>query len=97
MDITYLKPVQPKVFKAMKDLDIPAIKKFTLEELRPVIPCLVRMALIAPLDTTRTCGEAKKDVLTLLSAIDLVNFIVSLLSIEFHALEIDVKKEQQMR
>lgn len=97
MEKIFLKPVQPKVFKAIKDLDINAIKKFTLDELRPIIPCLVRMALIAPLDTTRACGEAKKDVLTLLSGIDLVNFIVSLLSIEFNALETDVKKEQQMR
>ncbi|PZC78825.1 integrator complex subunit 2 [Helicoverpa armigera] len=97
MDITFMKPVQPNVFKAIKDLDIAALKKFTPEELRPIIPCLVRMALIAPLDTTRTCAESKKDVLTMLSGIDLVNFIVSLLSIEFNALETDVKKEQQMR
>lgn len=97
MDITFLKPVQPKVFKAIKDLDIEAIKRFTLDELRPIIPCLVRMALIAPLDSTRACADAKKDVLTLLSGLELVNFIVSLLSIEFNALESDVKKEQQMR
>ncbi|CAH0700684.1 unnamed protein product [Spodoptera exigua] len=97
MDITFMKPIQPKVFKAIKDLDIEALKNFTQDEMRPIIPCLVRMALIAPLDTTRACGEAKKDVLTLLAGIDLVNFIVSLLSIEFNALESDLKKEQQMR
>ncbi|CAH2066577.1 unnamed protein product, partial [Iphiclides podalirius] len=48
-------------------------------------------------DVTLYCSEAKKEILTLLSGIDLVNFIVSLLSIEFHTLEVDLKKEQQMR
>ncbi|XP_026737728.1 integrator complex subunit 2 [Trichoplusia ni] len=97
MDSSVMKPVQPHVFKALKDLDITSLMKCSPDEIRPIIPCLVRMALIAPLDTTRACSEAKKDVLTLLSGIDLVNFIVSLLSIEFNTLETDVKKEQQMR
>lgn len=92
-----MKPVKPLVFKALKDVDIETLIKCTPDEIRPIIPCLVRMALIAPLDITRYCAEAKKDILTLLSGIDLVNFIVSLLSIEFHALEVDLKKEQQMR
>lgn len=92
-----MKPVQPHVFKALKDVDIPVLLSCSPDEIRPIIPCLVRMALIAPLDVTRYCAEAKKDILTLLSGIDLVNFIISLLSIEFHALEVDLKKEQQMR
>lgn len=94
---SFMKPVQPHIFKAIKDLDIDVLMKCSADEIRPIIPCLVRMALISPLDVTKYCAEAKKDVLTLLSGIDLVNFIVSLLSIEFHALEVDVKKEQQMR
>ncbi|XP_039764087.1 integrator complex subunit 2 [Pararge aegeria] len=97
MDSVFMKPVQPHVFKALKDVDIPALVNCSSDEIRPIIPCLVRMALIAPLDVTRYCAEAKKDILTILSGIDLVNFIVSLLSIEFHALEVDLKKEQQMR
>lgn len=92
-----MKPVQPHVFRAIQDLDIVTLMKCTAEEIRPIIPCLVRMALISPLDTTKYCAEAKKDILTLLSGIDLVNFIVSLLSIEFHTLEVDLKREQQMR
>lgn len=92
-----LQPVHPHVFKAIKDLDISGLMKCSADEIRPIVPCLVRMALISPLDITKYCAEAKKDILTLLAGIDLVNFIVSLLSIEFHALEVDVKKEQQMR
>ncbi|XP_041968143.1 integrator complex subunit 2 [Aricia agestis] len=97
MDYVFMKPVQPHVFKALKDVDIETLTRCSSDEIRPIIPCLVRMALIAPLDITGYCAEAKKDILTLLSGIDLVNFIVSLLSIEFHALEVDLKKEQQMR
>lgn len=97
MDVTFMKPIQPHIFKAIKDLDIPTLMKCSQEEIRPIIPCLVRMALISPLDVTRYCAEAKKDVLIILSGIDLVNFIVSLLSIEFNTLETDLKKEQQMR
>ncbi|KAJ2953568.1 hypothetical protein O0L34_g1170 [Tuta absoluta] len=93
----FIKPVLPHVFKAIKDVDVSTLMTCTPDEIRPIIPCLVRMALISPLDTTNYCAEAKKDILTLLSGIDLVNFIVSLLSIEFHTLEVDVKKEQQMR
>lgn len=92
-----MKPMEPHVFKAIKDVDIKALMACSVEDIRPIIPCLVRMALISPLDITKYCAEAKKDILTILSGIDLVNFIVSLLSIEFHTLEVDLKKEQQMR
>ncbi|GBP98280.1 Integrator complex subunit 2 [Eumeta japonica] len=97
MELNFMKSIQPHVFKAIQDLDIATLMNCTPDEIRPIIPCLVRMALISPLDTTKYCAEAKKDILTLLSGIDLVNFIVSLLSIEFHTLETDLKKEQQMR
>lgn len=92
-----MKPIQPHIFKAIKDLDIPTLTTCSPEEIRPIIPCLVRMALISPLDLPKYCAEAKKEVLILLSGIDLVNFIVALLSIEFTTLEADLKKEQQMR
>lgn len=92
-----MKPVLPHVFKALQDLDIPTLTSRSTLEIRPIIPCLVRMALISPLDITQTCADAKKDILTLLSGTDLVNFIVSLLSVDFTSLEVEIKKEQQMR
>lgn len=39
----------------------------------------------------------KVNILTIVSGMELVNSIVALLSIDFHKLEIDVKKEQQLR
>jgi len=89
--------VDPRVFKAIQNVDITELSKCTPKEIRPILPCLVRMSLISPLDNTRECAEGRKEILTLLSGIELVNSIVALLSIDFHALESDVKKEQQLR
>lgn len=55
------------------------------------------MSLISPLDVTKECVEQRKQVLTILSGIESVNSIIALLSIDFHALETDVRKEQQLR
>lgn len=55
------------------------------------------MSLISPLELNNKCSENRKSILTLLAGIDVVNSLVALLSIEFHTLEQDVKKEQQLR
>ncbi|XP_046680245.1 integrator complex subunit 2 [Homalodisca vitripennis] len=89
--------VSPKVFKALQTVDINELSKFTTKEIRPILPCLVRMSLISPLDSTKECAEGRKVILTLLSGIEWVNTIVALLSIDFHGLELDVKKEQMLR
>ncbi|XP_075220865.1 integrator complex subunit 2 isoform X2 [Lycorma delicatula] len=89
--------VSPKLFNALQTVDITELSKFSQNDLRPVLPCLVRMSLISPVDTTKICTDGRKEILTLLSGIELVNSIVALLSIDFHALEVDVKREQQLR
>ena len=55
------------------------------------------MSLIAPLDQSTACMTARSRVLQVLSRCETVNSIVALLSINFHQLELDVKREQQMR
>ena len=55
------------------------------------------MSLIAPLDQSTSCLTARTRVLQVLSRCETVNSIVALLSINFHQLELDVKKEQQLR
>ena len=89
--------VSPIVFKALQTLDIALLSQCSAKDLRPILPCLVRLSLISPLDTTSKCSEGRLEILTLLSGIELVNSIVALLSIDFHALEQDVKREQQLR
>merc|ERR1719481_896587 len=89
--------VSPVVFKAISCVDVQTILSLTDAELRPILACLVRMSLIAPLDQSPACLQGRTSVLQVLSRIELVNSIVALLSIDFHALETDVKKEQQLR
>ncbi|KAK7483426.1 hypothetical protein BaRGS_00025366 [Batillaria attramentaria] len=90
-------PVKTHVFEAMQSVDICALAKCTETELRPVLPALVRMALCSPLDTSDRGANLRRATLKILSGIEVVNNIVGLLSIDFHALEQDVKKEQQLR
>ncbi|XP_051176498.1 integrator complex subunit 2 [Leptopilina boulardi] len=90
-------PVIPRVFSAIQNVNTKELAMCSEKEVRPILPCLVRMSLISPLDITKECVEARKEILTILSAIESVNSIVGLLSIDFHGLEIDVRKEQQLR
>ncbi|XP_015117124.1 integrator complex subunit 2 [Diachasma alloeum] len=89
--------ISPRVFTAIQNVNIKELSKCTQKEIRPLLPCLVRMSLISPLDITKECVESRKEILTILSGIESVNSIVALLSIDFHALETDVRKEQQLR
>ncbi|XP_069974593.1 integrator complex subunit 2 isoform X2 [Penaeus vannamei] len=90
-------PVSPRVFKAIEKSDIHTLACCREEEIRAILPCLVRMSLIAPLDHSEECIAGRKVILRILSGIEVVNSLVALLSIDFPALEIDVKKEQQLR
>lgn len=90
-------PVAPRAYDAIQNVDVDSLAALPEWELRPLLPCLVRMALCSPLDQRKEWGQKKKTVLKILSGIELVNSLVALLSIDFHALELDVKKEQQLR
>lgn len=89
--------ISPRVFSAIQNVNITELSRCLQREIRPLLPCLVRMSLISPMDITKKCVEARKEILTILSGIESVNSIVALLSIDFHALETDVRKEQQLR
>ncbi|KAK9892458.1 hypothetical protein WA026_019910 [Henosepilachna vigintioctopunctata] len=95
--MTFRKGVDQKVFRAIQNVDMKELSKCTEQEIRPVLPCLVRMGLISPLDTSKKCTSMKIDILTIVSGMELVNSIVALLSIDFHKLEVDVRKEQLLR
>ena len=62
-----------------------------------IFSVMCRMSLIAPLDQSSQCLAGRAQVLQVLSRCETVNSIVALLSINFHELETDVKKEQQLR
>uniref|UniRef100_A0A8C5GJK2 Integrator complex subunit 2 n=1 Tax=Gouania willdenowi TaxID=441366 RepID=A0A8C5GJK2_GOUWI len=96
-DSAGLQCVSPYAFEAMQKVDVARLAALSDPELRLLLPCLVRMALCAPADQSHTWAQDKKLILRLLSGVEAVNSIVALLSVDFHALEQDARKEQQLR
>ncbi|XP_018412163.1 PREDICTED: integrator complex subunit 2 [Nanorana parkeri] len=92
-----LQYVSPYAFEAMQKVDVVRLAALSDPELRLLLPCLVRMALCAPADQSESWAQDKKLLLRLLSGVEAVNAIVALLSVDFHALEQDANKEQQLR
>lgn len=96
-DSTGLQFVSAYAFEAMQKVDVVRLAALSDPELRLLLPCLVRMALCAPADQSQSWAQDKKLILRLLSGVEAVNSIVALLSVDFHALEQDARKEQQLR
>ncbi|CAK8692806.1 unnamed protein product [Clavelina lepadiformis] len=92
-----LKHITPHVFKLMNNLKIMGLLSLQQQQVRPLLPSLVRMSLCSSLDTSAEWQEKRKYLLQLLSGIDAVNDIIALLSVDFHDLEEDARKEQQTR
>lgn len=89
--------VSAKAFSAMQSLNIVNLLTCTQEEVRPILPSLVRMSLLSPIEYTKNSVERRKQILSILVENEVVNNIVSLLQIDYQELEVDVKKEQLMR
>ncbi|MCI4388170.1 hypothetical protein PGIGA_G00082510 [Pangasianodon gigas] len=89
--------VSPYAFEAIQKVDVMRLAALSEPELRLLLPCLVRMALCAPADQSNAWAQDKKQILRMLSGVEAVNSIVALLSVDFHALEQDARKEQQLR
>ncbi|KAF7287638.1 hypothetical protein GWI33_005988 [Rhynchophorus ferrugineus] len=51
--MTFKKCVNPVVFKAVQNVDMEKLSNCSEDNIRPVLPCLVRMGLISPLDTSK--------------------------------------------
>lgn len=81
----------------MQNLNIVALKHCDVCEIRPILPSLVRMSLLSPLDNTQRTIATRKQILSLLVSLEEVNSIVSLLQVDYHELETEVRKEQQLR
>lgn len=89
--------VSSETFSAIQQVNIEALSYLSEHDIKPILPCLVRMSLCSPLDQSSEWVRKRQIILKILSGIEPVNSLVALLSIDFHALEIDVKKEQQLR
>lgn len=86
-----------KTFCAIRDLNLDVIEKLDFCQIRPILPSLVRMGWCPSLDTNADWKERRKQIQKMLSGLEVINSVVSLLSFDFHALEMDVRKEQQLR
>ena len=89
--------VFPETFDGIQNVDIDRLSALPESALRPIMPCLVRMSLCAPLDSSSRWTLERKKILKCLSGVEVVNSLVVLLSIDFHELEQDAKKELQLR
>eukprot|EP00058_Branchiostoma_floridae_P020274 XP_002605764.1 hypothetical protein BRAFLDRAFT_114421 [Branchiostoma floridae] len=89
--------VTPRSFQAVYGVDVDLMATLSEEEVRCLLPCLVRMSLCAAMDGSQRWAQNRKTILKLLSSHEPVNSIVALLSVDFHALEQDARKEQAIR
>lgn len=92
-----LTAVNALAFTAMQNLNIAELAKCDASDIRPFLPSLVRMAILSPLENTKSVMEMRQVILSLLVGIEDVNSIVALLQIDYQELEGDVRKEQQLR
>lgn len=84
--------VTSKVFSGIKNLDITILNTCTKREIRPILPCLVRMTHAATIDMSRNNSKIRVDILTIIYKMESVNSIIELLSVDFNVLECDVKR-----
>lgn len=97
MHATMGSKARQEVFDALCNLDIASLIDKPVLEIRSILPCLTRMLLCNSMDKSKGWEETQKDLMQLLSGIEDVNSIVSLLSVDYHALEIDAKVELKAR
>lgn len=90
--------VSARTFSAMQVLNVGELAQLPANEIRPVMPSLARMALLSPMqDNTPQWVETRKKILSILVGVEAVNDIVALLQVNYHDLEIEIRKEQQLR
>lgn len=87
-------PIDPTTFEIIEGCDLENLTNLNSNELRPFLPLLVRSSLVGDVVNRK---QKPATVLAALSDIEAVNSIITLLSVDFQALEVDVKKELQLR
>ncbi|CAG0913825.1 unnamed protein product [Notodromas monacha] len=87
--------VRPEVFRAFQCMDFDKLSEFSEDDLRPILPALVRMTVIGAFD-----GEvfwlSKNRLFGCLLSVDAANGVTSLLSADFLSLDEDFSKEMQL-
>lgn len=97
--------VSARAFNAIQNLNVGALidssssPPFTEREIRPFLSSFVRSSILdsANFDKTREWFEVRKKILLILVESEIVNNIVALLQVNYNEMEVDIKKEQQLR
>lgn len=97
--------VTARVFTAVQNLNVSELinkevhPPFSENEIRPFLLSLVRSSILdsANFDKSREWFEVRKKILLILVESEIVNNIVALLQVNYNELEVDIKKEQQLR
>jgi hypothetical protein len=97
MSIWMGESVNAELFQYIEAGRLDEINKFTSDQIRPFLPILARSSLIQQGDAFGRPLVFREPILVSLSEIEAVNNIVTLLSVEYQPLEVDIKKEIQMR
>lgn len=97
--------VAARAFNALQNLNIGELidkeiePPFSEQEIRPFLSSFVRSSILesANFDKSREWFEVRKQILLILVESEIVNNIVALLQVNYNELEVDIKKEQQLR
>lgn len=97
--------VTARAFNAIQNLNISELLSkeidppFTEKEIRPFLSSFVRSSILdsGNFDNTREWFDLRKQILLILVESEVVNNIVALLQVNYNELEVDIKKEQQLR
>eukprot|EP00118_Oscarella_pearsei_P023506 m.282243 g.282243 ORF g.282243 m.282243 type:complete len:1133 (+) comp40652_c1_seq25:1776-5174(+) len=93
-----LKPVDPLLFRLLRDGAISEFSRLTLGDegapslVRPFLPSLVRMALCPPASESPEWMHSQKEILCILSGVEVVNSIVGFLQVDFAQLNSDIQR-----
>lgn len=86
-----------ETFNAINTLDFNLIKNLDKDQLRLILPCLVRMAFCPTLDKSDEWSNNKKEILKIISDLEEVNMIVSLLGVDFQSIDQEVRKSGKQK
>jgi len=86
------------VFDCIQSGDVEELNNFSIDELRPFLPMLLRAGLsILPCEASGLSPGQRMTLLKPLALIDVANQVAEFLQVDFAILENDVKKEAQLR
>lgn len=95
--------VSARAFSAVQNLNIGDLldmkmqPTFSEKEIRPFLVSLFRASILPATSDTAEWQEIRKQILLILVESETVNNIAALLQVNYSELEIDIKKEQQLR